>query len=57
MGHPVCLYRRAPDGEIESKIFDSESLPTRHWVDDPAKCKAVGKAAPKKTTSKTDKAD
>lgn len=48
MGYPTMLYRRKPDGEIESKVFDSDELPTRHWVDDPAKCKE----AVKKTTRK-----
>jgi len=40
MGHQVFMYRRTKDGEIEAKIFDSEEVPARHWVDDPAKCKA-----------------
>lgn len=43
MGFPKWMYRRANNGKMSAKIFDSdENLPG--WVDSPAKVKEPKKA-------------
>lgn len=36
MGVPTFMYRRAEDGSVESRVFDSDAIP-EGWVDSPAK--------------------
>ena len=43
MGNPTFLYRAGKNGEVESKIFDSDDLPDG-WVDSPAAIKQKPRA-------------
>lgn len=46
MGHPTYMYREK-DGEVEAKVFDSDSIP-EGWADSPAAAKKEPKKRPRK---------
>ncbi len=47
----VCGYRSGENGEVESCIFDGDTLP-EGWFDDPAKVKPAAKKKAKKKAAK-----